>query len=60
MDNYGALTTVSDNQYWQGLLECDGGESIQIDVSEHHDAEIFEEYDPVELLPTTLEDVEAI
>ncbi|GMF54290.1 unnamed protein product [Phytophthora fragariaefolia] len=55
IDNYRSVTKEKSND-WQELLDCDKSEDIEID----DEADQYEEYDLMELLPTSLAEVEAI
>ncbi|POM66845.1 Hypothetical protein PHPALM_17236 [Phytophthora palmivora] len=61
IDNYKGLMRETPSQTWQKLLECDDTEAIVIDdASDLQEAEMYEVYDPMESLPTCLDEVETI
>ncbi|KAL3660469.1 hypothetical protein V7S43_014617 [Phytophthora oleae] len=60
IDNYRALTKDTNNS-WQDLMLCGEGKNIEADdLSELQEAEEYEAYDPMELLPTSVAEAEAV
>ncbi|KAE9325132.1 hypothetical protein PR003_g16566 [Phytophthora rubi] len=61
VENYAALTRLKDSPDWQELDSGDADDDIDIDESaDLRVADDYEEYDPGVLLPTSVEEVEAI
>ncbi|OWZ07222.1 hypothetical protein PHMEG_00020412 [Phytophthora megakarya] len=61
IENYRSLSNGKANQNWLKLLQCDGSEEIDIsDATDLEEQDKFEAYDPAELLPPSLKEIEAL